>query len=212
MTRHHSLTTHKLFLFVTQTEWDFSKQCEVDWCAAEEETKEEVQDEQKETPEVADHTDVQLDEGLITGLTSANYACLTVSQRQEAVNMFCSDNAIPKMLRVDPVKIDFIAQRLEGFCISNSVTTLSLTGALVLSFLMENGVSPAQAPFQAKIMDMNNDGVCDFREIVATCMRFQDPSQKPKANAEMLFQHYDQDQNGTLSMTEVSLVVFVFYF
>jgi hypothetical protein len=41
-------------------------------------------------------------------------------------------------------------------------------------------------------------------------MRFQDPSQKPKANAEMLFQHYDQDQDGTLSMTEVSLVVFVF--
>ena len=125
-----------------------------------------MQDEQKEAPEVANHTDVQLDEGLITGLTSAHYACLTVSQTQEAVNMFCSDNAIPKMLRVDPVKINFIAERLEVFCISNSITTLSLTRALVLSFLMENGVTPAQAPFQAKIMDMNNDGVCDFREIV----------------------------------------------
>ena len=52
-------------------------------------------------------------------------------------------------------------------------------------------------------MDKNNDGMCDFKEILIGICQIGNSNGGPRDTAKLLFDGYDRDKSGTLEMQEV---------
>jgi hypothetical protein len=105
-------------------------------------------------------------------------------------------------------KIKRIARELIAFCRQNGVLKLALTRQQCSQFFISRDIPNAKHVVAA--IDKNNDGVCDFREIVIGAVTAGDAKAGPMHSAKLLFDSYDNDKSGSIDSQEVHLLMFSF--
>ena len=132
------------------------------------------------------------------------YGMLNVRDWQKAVQMFMQDQGVPHVAKKQH-KVAEIAKELAKFCQRSGVQRLALSSNVLVQFLQNRGIG-AHAQHLARAMDKNNDGQCDFKEIVIGIVNYANPEVRSKAK--LMFDSFDLDKGGTLDFNEVSLFSF----
>ena len=135
------------------------------------------------------------------------YGNLTLDMAPKAINMLLNDQSVPRAAR-NKHKITQLARDLIGFCRQNGIQRLTLNRQQCLQFLSIREIPNAQHVVAA--IDKNNDGQCDFREIVIGIVTAGNINAGPIDQAKLLFDSYDNDKSGTLDPPEVRSLVYFF--
>jgi len=135
------------------------------------------------------------------------YGNMTLNMWEKACQMLQQDPSIPTAAKRGN-KIKRIARELIAFCRQNGVLKLALTRQQCSQFFISRDIPNAKHVVAA--IDKNNDGVCDFREIVIGAVTAGDAKAGPMHSAKLLFDSYDNDKSGSIDSQEVHLLMFSF--
>jgi hypothetical protein len=99
---------------------------------------------------------------------------------------------VPRAAKNNNKVVEF-ARTLSEFCRMNGNQRLALSRQQCVLFLRQRGLQYAEQ--MAGAMDKNNDGMCDFKEILVQIMTVGNSNAGPRDTAKLLFDGYDRDKS-----------------
>jgi hypothetical protein len=153
-----------------------------------------------------DHISALDDDAEKTIFWGEDYAQLTVQQADQALDMLLRDQSVSPVVKQSQTKVQDTIDAIVNFCTKHNMERLVLPQTAVYQLLLDNGSDEHVARYLTQNMDQNNDGMCDFREIIVAIINdslIRETGGTLKANARLVFDRYDLDKNGYLGKAEM---------